>query len=35
MLSIRLKIGIMGLENKEEWANRLIRKIENQLNLKK
>lgn len=34
-LSIRLTIGIKGLENEEEWANRLIGKIENQLNLKK
>ena len=33
-LSIRLKIGIKGLENEEKWANGLIRKIENQLNSK-
>jgi len=34
-LSIRLKIGIKGLESEEKWANELIRKIDIQLNLKK
>jgi len=34
-LSIRLTIGIIGLEKEAEWANILIRKIENQLNLQK
>ncbi|MGB5169791.1 MAG: DUF6090 family protein [Eudoraea sp.] len=34
MLSIRLKIGIKGLEEEEKWAHRIILKIENQLNLK-
>lgn len=34
-LSIRLKIGIKGLENEEKWANELIRKIDIHLNLKK
>ncbi|WP_228851767.1 DUF6090 family protein [Aegicerativicinus sediminis] len=34
-LSIRLTIGIKFLESEEEWANRLIRKIDNELNLKK
>ena len=33
-LSIRLTIGIKGLEREEEWANELIRKIEIQLNSK-
>jgi hypothetical protein len=34
-LSIRLKIGIKGLESEEKWANELIRKIDIQLSLKK
>ena len=34
-LSIRLKIGIKGLESEEKLANELIRKIDIQLNLKK
>jgi len=34
-LSVRLKIGIKGLESEEEWANRLIRKIEIELSSKK
>ena len=34
-LSIRLKIGIKGLEREEKWANNLIKKIDIQLNLKK
>lgn len=34
-LSIRLKIGIKGLESEEKWANNLIKKIDMQLNLKK
>ena len=33
-MTIRLKIGIIGLENEEKWAYELIRKIEYQLNSK-